>query len=275
MRSLTHTPGPWKVDEYIGILTTTTYYKFLTADGRATHAHNFSWSLPKGKRPGKWMPKIKGDLVPCENGYHVCSERDLLEWCHETLYEVEVRGEIVTSENKLVVREARLLRKVNHWNERSARMFACDCAEKALELVKTPDPRSVGALEVSRRFADGKASKAELDAARAAAWAAGDAARAAAWAAAGDAARAAAWAAWAAAWAAAWDAARAAAWAAAWDAARDAAWAAAGDAARAAAWAAAGDAARAAAWAAAGDAARAAARKWQRERLMQYLRGQL
>jgi len=94
------------------------------------------------------------------------------------------------------------------------------------------DNRPRKAIEIARRFANGEATKNELAAARAAAWAAAGAA------------------AWAAARAAAWDAAEAAAWAAAWDAAGAAAWAAAG----AAAWAAAG----AAAWNAAGDAARGA-----------------
>jgi hypothetical protein len=85
--------------------------------------------------------------------------------------------------------------------------FACRCAEKALELIKDPDPRSVEAIRVKRAWLRGEATTEELAAAR-------DAARDAAWAA-GAAARAAA----RAAGAAAWDAARAAA--------RDAAWAAA------------------------------------------------
>jgi hypothetical protein len=121
--------------------------------------------------------------------------------------------------------------------DRLWRHFAVDCAESVKHLMK--DPRSLTALEVARRHADGLATDEEL----AAAWvAAGAAVRAAAWAAAGSAAGAAAGggaagdAAWAAAGAAAWEAA----WVAAWDAAGSAAW----DAARSAAW----DAARSAAW---------------------------
>jgi hypothetical protein len=108
------------------------------------------------------------------------------------------------------------------------RLFAVWCAREAL--AHTSDWRAVAAVNVAERYAYGMATQAQLDAARAAAWAARDAA----W----DAARAAAWAARDAARDAAWDAARAAAWAAA----RAAAWA----AARAAAWAAARAAARAA-----------------------------
>ena len=97
---------------------------------------------------------------------------------------------------------------------RTQRLFACDCAERALSRIASPDPRSIEAVRVARLYADSKATAVELAAAWAAAWAAWDAARYAAW----DAARA---------------AARAAARDAAW-AARDAAWAAAEAAARAA-----------------------------------------
>ena len=78
-----------------------------------------------------------------------------------------------------------------HW-----RLYAVWCARQVQHLMT--DPRSIAALDVAERHANGRASDADL----------------------------------AAAWAAAWNAAGAAAWAAAWDAAGDAAW----DAARDAAW---------------------------------------
>src|SRR5579872_4440325 len=56
------------------------------------------------------------------------------------------------------------------------RLFACWCAREALKLIpeKDVDPRSVKTIEVSEKFAVGKATEEELAAARAAA-------RAAAW----------------------------------------------------------------------------------------------
>ena len=115
-------------------------------------------------------------------------------------------------------------------NGKTERLFAIWCARStpmhdgSTTGALLTDSRSIAALEVAERFAHGNASREELTAARAAAWAA---ARAAA----EDAARAAAQdAARAAAWDAAWDAAGAAALDAAWDAALTAAW----DAARAA-----------------------------------------
>jgi hypothetical protein len=120
---------------------------------------------------------------------------------------------------------------------REWRLFAVYCARQVQHLMT--DERSIAALDVAERHANGHATDKELaaawDAAGAAGDAAGDGAWDAAWVAAGDAA-------WDAAWAAAWaagtaagDAAGDAAWDAAgdaWDAAGDAAW----DAARAAAW---------------------------------------
>jgi hypothetical protein len=134
-----------------------------------------------------------------------------------------------------------------HW--KIWHLYAVWCGRQVQHLMT--DPRSVAALDVAERHANGLATDEELAAARAAAWAA---ARAAAWAA----ARGAAWeAAWDAAWAAAGAAARDAAGGAAWAAAGDAAWAAAGAAARDAAGGAAGGAAWDAAWDAAGDAQKA------------------
>jgi hypothetical protein len=120
--------------------------------------------------------------------------------------------------------------------DREARLYAVWCVRQVQHLLT--DPRSLTALDVAERYAEGEATDKELTAAWAAAW---DAERAAAGAAATRAA------AWAAALAAAWAAALAVAMAAA---TRAVAWA----AARAVAMAAAGAAARAVARAVARDA---------------------
>jgi hypothetical protein len=165
-------------------------WKILNDNGSCCHGGNGKWNLPKGKRPGKWMPVIKGDIKPCRNGYHLCRSKDLLGWLNATIYEAEAGSERVAETNKVVVRKARLLRKVDNWNEKTARMFACDCAARVLHFYerKYDDPRVRNCIEVARLYANGKATHDDLAAARAAA-------RAAAWAAAR-----------AAAWAAAWDA---------------------------------------------------------------------
>ena len=91
-------------------------------------------------------------------------------------------------------------------SDKQLRLFAVRCARRVQHLMT--DPRSIAALDVAERYAQGEATDDELSAARDAAWdASWDAARDASWdaarAAARDAARAAARdAAWAAAWAA-------------------------------------------------------------------------
>src|SRR3990167_5345665 len=133
---------------------------------------------------------------------------------------VRLWGDVVQDGDKLVARHREVIAMADA--TRTLHEFAIWCAERALALIPTPNPRSLNALRVKRAWLDGKATDAELTVARAAA-------RAVAW----DAA----WAARAAARDAARDAARAAAWDAVWDAARDAVWDAARDAAaRAAAW---------------------------------------
>ena len=207
------------------------YYKVLKNTGECVNGGKGKWYLPTKRKdgtwqPGKWMPVIDGELVACRHGYHLCRPNDLIRWLNEAIFEAEFEGECMEVDNKIVVRKARLIRKIENWNDVTARLFACDCAEHVLPIFEKQypdDKRPRSAIETARKFALGTATQDELDAAWGAAWAA---ARAAAWAAAwaaGGAAGAAAWAAGGAAGGAARDAAGAAAWAwaagaAAWDA---------------------------------------------------------
>ena len=218
-------------------MTTRLLFKVTGEDGTPYHGGTGRWPLPTRHADGTWTPgeprTVHGPLRPCANGLHLCRPEDLIHWLGPVLWTVNVPEgvEAIAESDKLVVRTARLERRVETWTERSARHLACDCAARVLHL--TTDPRPADAIRIARRFAEGMATGEELAAAQDAAWAA---------------------------WAAAWDA-RAAAWAA---------WAAARAAAGAAARAAAGTAARAA-----GAAAGAAERRWQADRLMQYLRGEV
>ena len=129
-------------------------------------------------------------------------------------------------------------------HDREKRLFAVWCARQVQHLMT--DARSITALEVAERYANGLASKEEL---------------AAAWAAAGDSGGAATGdAVWSAAQASAWASAVGAGWAstgaAAWSAAWASAWASAGESGGESGGAATGDAAWSAAWDAAGDAAK-------------------
>ena len=150
-------------------------YKFLEA-GRIGPYSGYQW--PK---PGVWLPPIEGDLVMCQRGYHLCRPADLIHWIDAELWRVEYRGEVMEGDNKIAVRECRIVEQAEPWNERTARLFAADCAEDVLPLFEREYPgdnRPRAAIETARAFANGECAEADLVAAAAAAWdAAWDAAR--------------------------------------------------------------------------------------------------
>mgnify|MGYP001571601348 FL=1 len=137
-----------------------TLYKVLNADGATFHGGHGRWHLPSRKRPGKWMPPIR-DIALCERGYHVVTLEQLPHWFGPALFEVEVRGQRLDDDRKSVVSEARLLRRVMNWNERTMRLLACDFAEHVLPIFEKHHPddtRPRKAIAVARRYADGGAT---------------------------------------------------------------------------------------------------------------------
>lgn len=99
---------------------------------------------------------------------------DLIKWIGPTIWTVEYDKEgLVKSDTKVVVRKARLVEKLN-WNERTIKLFACDCADYAMSLINPDDidPRSIEAIRVARLYIDGKVTEEEMDRAAQAAGAA-------------------------------------------------------------------------------------------------------
>ena len=154
-------------------------FKVLNHDGTAYHGGRLRWPLPNGQ-PGDWHT-VTGPLIPCENGLHLCRPGHLVTWLGPAIFLAEADGEQIDHTDKLVVRRARLLSRVETWNDQSARLFAVTCARRALERERLagrePDVRSWRALDVATAFAHGVVPRQDLAAAWAAAW---DAARAAA-----------------------------------------------------------------------------------------------
>src|SRR3990170_3951984 len=101
-----------------------TLYKVLGTRQSAFHGGDGRWTK------GRWR-SVKGELVPCESGLHLCRLKDLRDWLGPQIWIAEYEGERLDSGNKVVVRRARIVERTP-WNDRTARLFACDCAERAL-----------------------------------------------------------------------------------------------------------------------------------------------
>ena len=149
-----------------------TYYKVLGKGRKCSYGGVGTW--PK---PGVWTKPVDGKLVPCKNGYHVLKREQLVLWLGSEIWEVEPDAEIIEDNDKCVTRRARLVNRLETWNEKTARLFAADCAEHVLPIwtkLYPRDKRPELAIKAARDFAQGKINKTDLTAAGAAAW---DAAR--------------------------------------------------------------------------------------------------
>jgi len=119
---------------------------------------------------GRWTKHIDRPLKRCEVGYHLAPESTLLGRLGPSIYTAEVcpdhdplvyDGEVVTCRTRLTP---------TAWNARTARLFAADCAEGALlgerAYGREPSVQSWNAVLVTRRYANGEATREELSVAR-------------------------------------------------------------------------------------------------------------
>ena len=119
------------------MLTMDTRIKVLDEYGAANYS-GCLWNLPKGKRPGKLMPRIDGALSICSNGYHFTTIRYVAYWLHcgGSLYVYEARGEEIYDviydviHDKGCSRQARLLRRLK-WTAQDSADLAAYCVHRA------------------------------------------------------------------------------------------------------------------------------------------------
>ena len=104
-------------------------YKFLRPEGTSVFT-GFRWELPD-RGAGPWMD---ARVDPCRSGIHACRVSDLPFWAGRTLYEIELEGEIVERPTKLVASRARLLRRVEAWDDERRDAYTRMCADRAHEL---------------------------------------------------------------------------------------------------------------------------------------------
>ena len=107
-------------------------YKFL-AKGATGPISGFRWPTPQAEAPGTWV-QVEGPLELCVNGSHLCRRVDLAHWLHDELWETETQGEQIEGFDCLVVRRARLVRRIDAWHEGGSARFADACVQHAREL---------------------------------------------------------------------------------------------------------------------------------------------
>jgi len=124
-------------------------YKFL-AKGTTGPLSGFKWPEPEGAAPGAWV-EAEGPLELCVRGAHVCRSFELAHWLHDELWETEVDGDQIEGIDCLVVRRARLVRRIDAWHQGGDARFADACVEHAAELA---DRAPEGAKAAVRAYLD-------------------------------------------------------------------------------------------------------------------------
>src|SRR5258708_6519958 len=97
-------------------------HKFL-AKGALGPLSGFAWPVPQGGAAGAWVEAV-GPLALCARGVHVCRTSDLAHWIHDELWEVEADGDRIEGLDCVVVRRARLVRRIDDWGAAGGRRFA-------------------------------------------------------------------------------------------------------------------------------------------------------
>jgi hypothetical protein len=104
-------------------------YKFLDR-GATSPFTGFRWTV-RDRGRSAW---IEAPVEPCRSGIHACRSDDLPLWLGRVLYEVELDGEIVAEPTKLVASRARLLRRIDAWDDRLREAYTRMCADRAHDL---------------------------------------------------------------------------------------------------------------------------------------------
>jgi mRNA-degrading endonuclease toxin of MazEF toxin-antitoxin module len=124
-------------------------YKFLRP-GAVGPFSGFAWPAPDHRTPGPWVAG-RGAPEPCRAGVHGCLAADLPWWIHEELWIAEFDQPVTVAGRKVVSSRARLVRRVDGWDEQTSRTFAEACARRARDhaaeaLDRAGDAASAGEL---------------------------------------------------------------------------------------------------------------------------------
>jgi hypothetical protein len=134
-------------------------YKFLTTGGVGRFT-GFGWTA------GSWVEAEAVD--PCRAGIHACRARDLPIWLDDELWEIELAGDVVAGDRKLVATRGRLTKQIARWTPALSREFGRFCARRTRERVGFVPFLSGFVFDVERFVAQDRIAIAGFAAARAA-----------------------------------------------------------------------------------------------------------
>ncbi len=134
-------------------------YKFLGSGGVARFT-GFRWE------PETWIEATAADS--CRVGIHACRTWDLPIWLDDELWEIELAGDVVESERKLVATRGRLTRRIEQWTQELSGEFGRFCAQRTRERVGFLPVLSGFVFDVERFVAQNRIAIAGFAAARAA-----------------------------------------------------------------------------------------------------------
>lgn len=100
-----------------------TFVKFLRP-GAVSPLAGLRWPVD-----GSWIDVV-GELRACRLGLHACRPEDMPYWLAEELWMVELDGQVLVAEHKVVARRARLLERVAEWSEGGAEDLARWCLSR-------------------------------------------------------------------------------------------------------------------------------------------------
>jgi hypothetical protein len=134
-------------------------YKIFEHD-RVAPFTRFRWPV------GEW---VEADAVEaCRSGVHACRPHQLPYWLGRELWAVELDGEVVEHERKVIARRGRLLHRIPGWNDELLREFTASCRDETERRVGSIPTLDEYVADIDRFRANDRHGFAAFAAARAA-----------------------------------------------------------------------------------------------------------
>lgn len=153
---LSSDPGPERVEPPAS----KTHQMYLSLYDQNTNLQTAErWFTPLHGQP-QWMPHVSEpvDGKPHHRlRYRLFRRDDLVHWLSTEIWIAEGRGNPCDVDRAVLFDQARLVRKLPAWDKKTARLFACHCAEHVLPIYEygwPDDVRPRAAIKASRKYAE-------------------------------------------------------------------------------------------------------------------------